>query len=149
MSTSTTDNAFPDLTELVGFRLRRAQLAYFKSFSAICTEHNVTPGLFGILASLQNHPGQTQTTIGQEIGTDRSGMAVAVDKLQKLGLVERKKSASDRRTHELYLTESGTELTNSLYRSVLLYEKHFEQVMNKGEKDWLLGMLERIIDLEQ
>ncbi|MEX2321544.1 MAG: MarR family transcriptional regulator, partial [Saccharospirillum sp.] len=66
----------------------------------------------------------------------------------KQGLIERRQSDSDRRSYALFLTDEGVRFTENLHRKVLAHEAHFEQVMNKGEKEWLLGMLERIIELD-
>lgn len=137
------------LNSLVGYRLRRAQLAYFENFTATCTEQGVTPGLFGILAIVRNNPGLTQTAVSRALDTDRSAMVAAVDKLEKLGLIERHPSENDRRSYALDLTEAGIQFTDSLYKKVLAHEAHFEQVMNSGEKEWLLSLLTRIIDLER
>ncbi|MEX1215321.1 MarR family winged helix-turn-helix transcriptional regulator [Saccharospirillum sp.] len=136
------------LNSLVGYRLRRAQLAYFENFTATCTEQGVTPGLFGILCVVRDNPGLTQTAVANAIDTDRSAMVSAVDKLEKQGLIERRQSDSDRRSYALFLTDEGVRFTENLHRKVLAHEAHFEQVMNKGEKEWLLGMLERIIELD-
>ncbi|WP_028670656.1 MarR family winged helix-turn-helix transcriptional regulator [Saccharospirillum impatiens] len=136
------------LNSLVGYRLRRAQLAYFENFTATCTEQGVTPGLFGILCVVRDNPGLTQTAVAKAIDTDRSAMVSAVDKLEKQRLIERRQSDSDRRSYALFLTEDGIHFTENLHKKVLAHEAHFEQVMNKGEKEWLLGMLERIIDLD-
>lgn len=149
MSKNNQEIDYSMLNSLVGYRLRRAQLAYFENFTATCTEQGVTPGLFGILAIVYTNPGLTQTAVAQAIDTDRSAMVAAVDKLQKLGLIERRPSDSDRRSYALYLTDHGVGFTENLHKKVLSHEAHFEKVMNKGEKEWLLGMLERIIDLDE
>ncbi|WLD58484.1 MarR family transcriptional regulator [Salinispirillum sp. LH 10-3-1] len=135
------------LNSLVGYRLRRAQIAYFENFNATCTEQGVTPGLFGILAIVLNNPGLTQTAVAQAIHTDRSAMVAAVDKLEKLKLMERRPSENDRRSYALYLTAEGERFTKSLHQKVLAHESHFEQVMKPGEKEQMLDLLMRIIDL--
>lgn len=137
------------LNSLVGYRLRRAQLAYFENFAATCAGQGVTPGLFGILAIVRNNPGLTQTAVAQAIETDRSAMVAAVDKLEKLGVIERRPSENDRRSYALYLTDYGVQFTDDLHKKVLAHEAHFEQVMNSGEKEWLLSILTRVIDLER
>jgi hypothetical protein len=60
------------LNNLVGYRLRRAQLAYFENFTATCTEQGVTPGLFGILCVVRDNPGLTQTAVANAIDTSLS-----------------------------------------------------------------------------
>lgn len=149
MSETKTSIDYSLLNSLVGYRLRRAQLAYFENFTATCADSGITPGLFGILAIVRNNPGLTQTAVAQAIETDRSAMVAAVDKLEKLDLIERQASENDRRSYALYLTEHGIRFTDDLHKKVLAHEAHFEQVMNSGEKEWLLSILTRVIDLER
>lgn len=149
MSENTTSIDYTLLNSLVGYRLRRAQLAYFENFTATCADFGITPGLFGILAIVRNNPGLTQTAVAQAIETDRSAMVAAVDKLEKLGVIERRPSENDRRSYALYLTDKGKDFTDQLHKKVLAHEAHFEQVMNSGEKEWLLSILTRVIDLER
>lgn len=149
MSENTISIDYSLLNSLVGYRLRRAQLAYFENFTATCADFGITPGLFGILAIVRNNPGLTQTAVAQAIETDRSAMVAAVDKLEKLGVIERRPSENDRRSYALYLTDKGKDFTDQLHKKVLAHEAHFEQVMNSGEKEWLLSILTRVIDLER
>lgn len=133
------------LDSLVGYRLRKAQLAYFEDFTATCAEEGITPGLFGILAVVQRNPGLTQTAVSQAMGTDRSAMVAAVDKLEKRQLMERRPSDNDRRSYALFLTPEGEEFTQRLHERVQEHESHFDRVMKPGEKEWLLDLLDRVI----
>lgn len=148
MTQTTSDIDYSMLNTLVGYRLRQAQIVYFENFTATCSEEGVTPGLFGILAIVLNNPGLTQTAVAQAIHTDRSAMVAAVDKLEKLGLIERRQAESDRRSYALYLTDQGVDFTHNLHKKVLAHEAHFEQVMKPGEKEQMLDLLSRIIDLD-
>jgi DNA-binding MarR family transcriptional regulator len=149
MTEAKTDIDYTMLNSLVGYRLRRAQLAYFENFTATCAEEGITPGLFGILAIVLNNPGLTQTAVAQAIHTDRSAMVAAVDKLEKMALIERRQSDRDRRSYALYLTQEGERFTRGLHKKVLAHEAHFEAVMKAGEKEQMLDLLTRIIDLDR
>lgn len=149
MTEANTDIDYSLLNSLVGYRLRRAQLAYFENFTATCAEEGITPGLFGILAIVLNNPGLTQTAVAQAIHTDRSAMVAAVDKLEKMSLIERRPSERDRRSYALYLTKEGERFTKTLHKKVLSHEAHFEAVMKPGEKEQMLDLLTRIIELDR
>ncbi|MDO6804637.1 MarR family transcriptional regulator, partial [Wenyingzhuangia sp. 1_MG-2023] len=98
---------FGILHDLIGYRLRRTQLVFFNRFAEACTDLGISPGLFGVLVLVTRNPGRTQTAIAQALGNDRSAMVAAVDKLEKMDLVERRPSLNDRRSYALYLTEHG------------------------------------------
>lgn len=134
-----------DLDSMVGYRLRRAQIAYFEDFTATCAGEGVTPGLFGILAVVINEPGLTQRAVSEAIHIDRSSMVSAIDKLENMNLVERRPSQHDRRSYGLYITSEGKKFTQRLYKKVLVHESHFDRLMNTQEKAVMLDLLGRII----
>ncbi len=132
------------LDELVGYRLRRAQLAYFNSFSSFCGELGISLGLIGVIEIVQKNPGLTQTAVAQALGNDRSAMVAAVDKLEKRNLIERRSSIQDRRSYALYLTPYGEEYYRELMAKVLAHEASFYSLMNREDKEQLLDTLARL-----
>ncbi|WP_221794047.1 MarR family winged helix-turn-helix transcriptional regulator [Oceanobacter mangrovi] len=145
MASKPTDKLdFGILHELIGYRLRRAQLVFFNSFSSACNDLGVSPGLFGVLVLVKQNPGRTQTAISQALGNDRSAMVAAVDKLEKKDLVERRPSLTDRRSYALYLTENGERFYQQLVDRVLQHETDLEAVLRPGEKDLLIDILMRL-----
>ncbi|WP_028293596.1 MarR family winged helix-turn-helix transcriptional regulator [Oceanobacter kriegii] len=135
---------FGMLHQLIGYRLRRTQMVFFNSFADACNDLGISPGLFGVLTLVKENPGRTQTAIAQALGNDRSAMVAAVDKLEKLELVERRPSRTDRRSYALYLTDNGESFYERLRQRVLQHEGELEKVLRPGEKELLLDMLARL-----
>ncbi|WP_221794028.1 MarR family winged helix-turn-helix transcriptional regulator [Oceanobacter mangrovi] len=135
---------FGILHELIGYRLRRAQLVFFNSFADACNDLGISPGLFGVLVLVKQNPGRTQTAIAQAMGNDRSAMVSAVDRLEKKDLVERRPSQNDRRSYALYLTANGEAFYDRLVERVLQHEHALEGVLRPGEKDLLIDILSRL-----
>jgi DNA-binding MarR family transcriptional regulator len=147
MSSSSNDQEVIDfgiLNELIGYRLRRAQLVFFNNFAIACNDLGISPGLFGVLVIVARNPGLTQTAIAQALGNDRSAMVAAVDKLEKMDLVERRPSQKDRRSYALYLTEHGERYYQVIEARVRQHEEEFYHLLQPGEKDWLLSILSRL-----
>lgn len=138
---------FGVLNELIGYRLRRAQLVFFNRFGDACADMGISPGLFGVLVIVNRNPGLTQTAIAQALGNDRSAMVAAVDKLEEMKLVERRPSKSDRRSYALYLTEGGQGRYQEIEDRVLQHERDFQSVLKPGEQDLLLDILARLSSL--
>lgn len=132
------------LNELIGYRLRRAQLAYFSSFSSLRGDWGVSLGLFGVMEIVHKNPGLTQTAVAQALGNDRSAMVAVVDKLEELNLIERRRSAHDRRSYALYLTHKGEECCREITLKVLECEASFDSLLNPGDKEKLLDILARL-----
>jgi|TARA_R110001592_G_scaffold8932_6_gene48175 DNA-binding MarR family transcriptional regulator len=135
---------FGILHDLIGYRLRRTQLMFFNRFAEACTDLGISPGLFGVLVLVSRNPGRTQTAIAQALGNDRSAMVAAVDKLEKMDLVERRPSLNDRRSYALYLTEHGETFYQTIENRVRAHEQGLESLLEPGEKDLLIDMLARL-----
>ncbi|MCE8018404.1 MarR family transcriptional regulator [Halomonas sp. MCCC 1A17488] len=133
------------LQSRLGYKLRRAQLVYFDVFFEACAQEGITPGLFSILAIIYHNPGLTQSAVSTALDVDRSAMVAAIDKLESMEVVERRKSKNDRRSYALYLTDKGKEFTERLNRKVAAGEDNFDSFMKEGEREWLLDLLDRII----
>ncbi len=133
------------LQSRLGYKLRRAQMVYFDVFFEACAQEGITPGLFSILAIIYHNPGLTQTAVSVALDVDRSAMVAAIDKLESMEVVERRKSKNDRRSYALYLTEQGKAFTERLNRKVVAGEEAFTTFMKDGEREWLLDLLDRII----
>lgn len=131
------------LDTLVGYKLRRAQISVFSDFSEHCSKFGITPGLFGVLSIVERNPGLTQTAISTALGNDRSVMVSVVDRLEVMGVVERKPAVSDRRSHALYLTEYGETFYKELVAEVLAHEEGFLNLLSNDEKDLLFDILGR------
>lgn len=149
---SSKDNSnidFGVLNELIGYRLRRAQLVFFNRFGDACADMGISPGLFGVLVIVSRNPGLTQTAIAQALGNDRSAMVAAVDKLESMNLVERRRAKSDRRSYALYLTDEGKGRYQLIEERVLEHERAFSDILNDGEKDKLISVLSRLTESSQ
>ncbi|MDH5359789.1 MAG: MarR family transcriptional regulator [Gammaproteobacteria bacterium] len=135
------------MNKLVGYRLRRAQLCYFTDYINTLEEEEIRPGLFGILSIIQANPGLTQTAIANALGNDRSAMVPAIDKLEKLKLVERRISENDKRSYSLFLTSVGEAKYRRLVKKIHLHESHFDNLMTVEEKELLIELLGRLTNV--
>lgn len=62
---------------------------------------------YTVLAMLANLGSMSQQAIGRKSRIDRATMVKVVDDLERLGLVERRRNADDRRFYDLTLTAEG------------------------------------------
>jgi MarR family 2-MHQ and catechol resistance regulon transcriptional repressor len=81
---------------------------------------------FMILEALLHKGPLTMTAICEKVLLTNASMTAAVDRLQKLGYVERKANAEDGRSKLVVLTRSGEKLIAKLFAQ---HEKDIEEMM--------------------
>lgn len=140
---------FGVLQTLLGYHLRRAQLSFFSGFADACNDLGLSPGLFAVLEIVYRNPGLTQTAVSKALGTDRSAMVAAVDKLESMNLIERRQSANDRRSYSLYATLYCQDWYPRALDRVRAHEQIFEDRLAPGERDQLLNILLKLTGSEE
>jgi DNA-binding MarR family transcriptional regulator len=132
------------LPGLVGYHLRRAQLAVFQDFARAVGTGELTPGQFGVLIVVERNPGLSQTRLGQTLGIDRSTLVAVIDRLEARGLLERADAPHDRRSYALYISGRGRALLAELAERVRAHDDHVAGDLDAGEKAALIALLCRI-----
>lgn len=132
------------LPELVGYNLRQAQIAVFKDFADSVGRLGVTPGQFGVLELIANNEGLSQSALARALDVDRSTIVGVLDRLQDAGLVERRPSPRDRRSHELHLSAKGAEQVGRVRRAIAEHEARMLRGLSAEDRARLLDLLGRI-----
>ena len=132
------------LTGLIGYQLRRAQVAVFDHFAEAFRDLELTPGQLGALALIQANPGLSQSALGTALGVDRSTVVPLIDRLEARGLVVRAASPKDRRSHALQLSDDGGRLLTQAEARVRAHEAEIAQRLSESERRALLELLARI-----
>src|ERR1700674_4213083 len=95
------------LPDLIGFMLRRAQIAVFKEIFRLFSEVDIRPAQFSVLTVIESNPRLTQSQVSGALGIKRTNFVALLDSLERRGLAERQPAAGDRRSYALHLTENG------------------------------------------
>lgn len=141
------DRAHPNrgvLEALIGYHLRRSQVAVFQDFARTMDGVDLTPGQFGVLALIQANPGMSQSALGAAMGVDRSTVVAVIDRLEGRGLVQRAPSARDRRSYALQLSGEGMRRFAQALKRVYAHERRIARRLSAGERDQLLALLRRV-----
>jgi len=134
-----------DLDQHLGYALRRAQVASFDAFYRATAGAGITPPRFTALVILQANPGISQSTLGEVLGTARSGAMLLIDWLEAQGLAERRHRPDDGRAWGLYLTAKGQRLTEQLRRRVREHDRRFAARIDTRERRQLLRLLDKLV----
>ena len=129
------------LPGLVGYALRRAQVAVFQDFNAVFAEADIRPAQYSTLALIDRNPGSSQSAIAGALGIKRTNFVALFNTLEARGLARRAADPGDRRTHALALTPAGKALLAKLHRLAQRHEARFTAGMSKAERAELFRLL--------
>ena len=129
---------------LIGYQVRRAQVAVFQHFAEAFAALELTPGQLGALLLIQANPGLSQSALGGALGVDRSTVVPLIDRLEARGLVVRAASPRDRRSHALQLAPGGVRLLAEAEGRLREHEAAIAGRLDAAERRTLLELLSRI-----
>jgi DNA-binding MarR family transcriptional regulator len=99
------------LTEDIGFLLSRASGLVVRSINAVLASYGLRVRSYSVLAlACDAVEGTSQRDLAEVLALDPSQVVLLVDELAASGLVERRPSASDRRTKLVCGTDTGRSL---------------------------------------
>jgi len=132
------------LDDLLGYSLRRAQLAMFASFDEATRGKHLTPPRFTALVVIGANPGLSQSLLGRVLGIARSGAMLMTDLLEARGLVERRRRPNDGRAWGLHLTRRGEQFVGTMKRRVLELDFKKASLLTRTERRELQRLLEKL-----
>src|ERR1700744_4882073 len=136
-----------ELSEMLGYPLKRAQLKIFEDFLRCMAPLQLTPAQFSVLLLLERNPGRNQTEIASTLGILRPNFVAMLDGLENRELCSRVRSANDRRSHHLVLTDKGrAALARAKKLVATKHEARLNELLGPANRAALLAMLARIAE---
>jgi DNA-binding MarR family transcriptional regulator len=115
-------------------------------FGELLEPLGLTPPEAGVLRLLAREGGISQRALAERLGTAPSRVVVLVDGLEGKGLVSRRRSETDRRNHELHLTEAGETTLGRLRGVASAHEDDVLAGLTRAERDDLRRLLGKLAD---
>ncbi|WP_157016370.1 MarR family winged helix-turn-helix transcriptional regulator [Mesorhizobium xinjiangense] len=144
------DAGVPALGDIIGYKLRRAQLMVFQDFIESFSQLKLRPAEFSVLAIIATQPGLKQSEIAGMLGIKRANFVALMDGLEKRGLAERRKADGDRRSHSLHLTAEGARFVKKMSA---VWQGHEDRLIARlggaEERDRLITLLDRLLDSDE
>jgi DNA-binding MarR family transcriptional regulator len=133
------------LDDLVGFHLRQAQDASFRSFARLADQHGLKPGRFSAMMIIRLNPGISQVALARAIARDKSTVTPLIREFIEQGFVTRRQSKVDRRSFTLTLTPAGEAILRDLERHAAAHDRAIDTLLGK-QKAELVRLLKKITE---
>jgi DNA-binding MarR family transcriptional regulator len=136
------------LDELIGYHIRRAQIAIYIDFFQTVSGSAVTPPLFAAIVLIKQNPGINQVTLAKVMGVARSGVLLLINRLDEMGWVERQPDPSNRRMKQLSLTARGYEEALRLEQLIKEHDARVSKRFSPHDLRVLRELLNRFESIE-
>lgn len=109
----------------------------------------ITTALYGTLATIDARGPISQQAIADQLGLTGPAIVQTVDRLQAIGLVERQRDASDRRSYALKLTSDGHDTLRRARIAIGQINDELDQILgSEAKRHELNQLLRKLLDRE-
>jgi len=133
----------------VAFLLARIGAHATERFAERIAKLDLTPPQTGLLRAVANEPGRSQQAVAEQLGIQPSRFVALVDELERRGVIERRRNATDRRLYALHLTGPGEELMHEIGHVALAHENDVCSALSATERTTLRELLQRVADQQR
>lgn len=85
-----------------------------KAIDHVLKPMGVTGGQWWVITYLSLHPGHSQVALAEELNMGKVALGGLVDRLEKIGLIERRPDLVDRRMNRIHLSKAGIDLVREI-----------------------------------
>ncbi|WP_428309639.1 MarR family winged helix-turn-helix transcriptional regulator [Hydrocarboniphaga sp.] len=130
----------------LGFLVAKAKQLLSEELDALLREGGYSIRHFAVLSVIRRNAGLRQTDLSDMLGIDRTTMMKMADELEQRGLLQRIRSAEDRRAYALELTAAGQAWYTDALVPIIAEEERFLAPLSPGERALLQEMLMRLVE---
>jgi DNA-binding MarR family transcriptional regulator len=114
-------------------------------FDAEKGDADLTPRQLSVLVAVARNEGLSQTRIVERTGIDRSTLADIVQRLQKKGLLHRRRTREDARAYAVKLTDEGRRIMHSAAPLIARVDGSIVGALPARERDGFISALRAIV----
>jgi DNA-binding MarR family transcriptional regulator len=132
------------LPNLLGYNVRRAQIALWRDLTRSLGGTEVPPAVFSLMVLVEANPGIAQIELANQLDVDKATIVGLVNRLARQKWVTRNQSTVDRRRQGILLTALGQRELDRLRQIMIEHEARFTRLFSQDELTQLFAFLRRI-----
>jgi DNA-binding MarR family transcriptional regulator len=109
----------------------------------------LTPRQLAVLVTVSNNEGLSQTGLVDRTGIDRSTLADIVRRMQRKGLLQRRRTKEDARAYAVKLTEEGRRVLRTAEPLAKRVDDRILDALPGKQRDQFIDGLQTIVDTLQ
>ncbi|AWS41713.1 MarR family winged helix-turn-helix transcriptional regulator [Streptosporangium sp. 'caverna'] len=133
------------LTSRLGYLLKHAYLRLTEASTLALAPFGIDGRELAVLAVLATQYPLSQLEAAGRLGIDRTTMVALIDTLEAKGLVERHRSAQDRRKNTVQLTSTGQDCLRQAEQARKEMEHRFLAPLSPSDADQLVHALQTLV----
>ncbi|MYL30121.1 MarR family transcriptional regulator [Halobacillus halophilus] len=131
--------------DYISIKLHQTDLKLTSEIKSRLQPYNLAPEQNLVMMLLWEKDGLTQNQLSEKLGKDKTNIARMVVNLEGKGFIERKFCPKDRRSLEVYLTESGRKLKEEVVPVSEAFNADVTEGLSKQDLEHLDQVLTKIL----
>lgn len=128
----------------LGLELARTGRLVSQAFDRALAEHGGSLPVWQVLVTLRSGSGRLQRAIAEAIGIESATLTHHLNRMERDGLVIRRRAADNRRTHIVELTDDGVAMFHRLLEGVIAFDTQLRAGLGADDLAALHGLLARV-----
>lgn len=135
-----------DGTSTILFMVARVVRRLYNLYHGPLSEYGLTPAQLFVFVALWTEDGINFSDLANRISIDVSTLTGIIDRMEKVGLVERKPDARDRRSIQLFLTSKAQQTGPEVLRLAADLDSVLRQPFPKSDIDTFERVLKALVE---
>lgn len=133
------------LEALIGFKIHMLDLLIYQLYYERLGKATMTPGMFSTLSVIRANPGVRQGALADALLIQRPNMTLLINRLARLGYIDRRAARSDHRGVELFMRAEGERALQSLAAKLAAHEQALTGALTAAERARLGASLTKMM----
>ena len=133
------------IQDSTGYWITRLARSMEQDFEKRLQATGITRGAYAVLSAIQHDKKSTPAEIANFLGVNGAAVTRNLDRIEKLGLILRSPSATDRRSVDIGLTREGLQAVRKGRADSEATNKKFTDCLTAGELDELQSKIQKML----